>query len=684
MTFTATPVVTSQTPTQFNGGANFAPGLYYALYNAGAFSYESGMAGFWGDGCCVTDQTGAPLGITTIGATGPISITTASPHSFATGQIVLITGIGVVLNSGSPTLSGLYQVTVTGASTFTLNGTISGSYANNSAAVMGGNDVLLNFGLAGGLFATEAAAEAAGAGTAIPFVTISSNPIGVVIVDSFYSDNTEGVTSYSVGLFGPCSFSATPLTCSGMTTLSWSFPAAVTVSINQGIGTVASTGTMTVYAGPGGPTYTLTAASTSGGVVTNTLLTATPSRSSQSAMLLFPVPNSTPQYFNAGANYAAGVYLVTCCGGAFSWNGIAVGVNANDRKFNTSQAFKVFGTQGTQIDAPGSYPNYGNITASDAANLGATQIFNHAGGPIGIFLNLDNYAAAIALSEAPGFSIAGPAPTVSLTANTLPVIAGTSVPLTWAVNGSTDPSGISISPTIGVVAQAGTTNVSPTSTTRYTLTATYQGLTVTTYADVLIGTPSIPVAAALGACNGTVGLAWSAPTFTTQTLVERSAVGGGVGFTQIAAVAVGTLLYVDTPPVAGQVYYYRLRGTDGTNYSGYTLELAVGSLVTPPAVTNLAVTAPSGTPVLTWTAIAGATSYLIQRGTTPGGETTVYQITGNAFAGVTFTIPDPLAVNGVLTYYVVRGVNGCGPGPASNEVSVTPGTSTSPYVSSIV
>ena len=172
------------------------------------------------------------------------------------------------------------------------------------------------------------------------------------------------------------------------------------------------------------------------------------------------------------------------------------------------------------------------------------------------------------------------------------------------------------------------------------------------------------------------------PAFTTYTLIERSATGGGVGFVQVGSVAAGTFSFTDTPPSSGTTYYYRLRNTDGFNYSVYTLEYAVGSLVPPPAVTNLAVKAPIGVPVLTWTAATTATSYNVQRGPVSGGETTVYSF--NVSGGQACRYADTAAPAGVVTYYAVAGVNGCGQGATSNEVSVIPGTTTSPYLGGIV
>jgi hypothetical protein len=504
--------------------------------------------------------------------------------------------------------------------------------------------------------------------------------------------NSSGNTAFDVAseailseLIVTFTFTASTLSCSNrLVTLTWNAANAATASISPVIGTVATSGSTSLYVNQT-TTYTITAVDAGGGVWTDTVTVSVPS-----SMVIVPwVGGRQVYYFNGGASYAAGVYLITCCGGAFSWNGSAIGVNANDRKIETSQAFKVLSSQGLSMDTPGHYVGYGSLSASDAGNNGLTQILNHGGGPIGIALQLDDYSRTLEEIENPGFSIAGPAPLVYMVANSTPAIAGTGLPLTWAVTGSTDAGGISIDQGVGVVAASGSITVSPTVTTRYTLTATYMGLTVTTYADVLIGSPSVPghpTPNSGGAgpvftpsCGGTVVIAWGTPAFTTSTLIERST-SPNSGFTQIASVAFGTLSYTDTPPVQGTTYYYRLRNTDGTNYSQYYVTVSSATLVPPAAVSNLTVSAPLGIPVLGWTAMPGATSYLVRRATAAGGTVTAYTLAvtspGQVFAGV----QDPQAPRGVLCDYWVVGVNGCGSGAASNEVSVVAGVVSSPYV----
>jgi fibronectin type 3 domain-containing protein len=87
----------------------------------------------------------------------------------------------------------------------------------------------------------------------------------------------------------------------------------------------------------------------------------------------------------------------------------------------------------------------------------------------------------------------------------------------------------------------------------------------------------------------------------------------------------------------------------------------------PPAPTNLVATANVGQVGLTWTAVAGATSYNVYRGTTPGGEgaTPLATVTSPAFL-------DVHATPGTTYYYQVTAVNLGGEGARSSEQSATP------------
>jgi len=89
---------------------------------------------------------------------------------------------------------------------------------------------------------------------------------------------------------------------------------------------------------------------------------------------------------------------------------------------------------------------------------------------------------------------------------------------------------------------------------------------------------------------------------------------------------------------------------------------------TPAAPTGLKAAAGTGSVSLTWTAVSGATSYNVYRGTTSRGESTTPVAKGVTSASYT----DTGLTNGAKYFYKVAAVNGGGTSPLSNEASATP------------
>lgn len=96
-----------------------------------------------------------------------------------------------------------------------------------------------------------------------------------------------------------------------------------------------------------------------------------------------------------------------------------------------------------------------------------------------------------------------------------------------------------------------------------------------------------------------------------------------------------------------------------------------GAPVKPTTPTGLAAQAGDAKVSLTWTTSAGAASYNVYRGTTPGGEATVPVATGLSSA----SYQDSAVVNGTTYYYQVAAVNSVGTSGLSAEVSATPKSS---------
>ena len=530
---------------------------------------------------------------------------------------------------------------------------------------------------------TQALCEAANAGLYVVYEHVGGQ-IGMYLNDNPYSDNEAGSPNPTFGLLGSYSFSAsvTTLSCANRSsTLTWATAGAVSVAIDQGIGTVSASGSLTVYPTTT-TTYTLTV-TYSDGVVTTAQVTVT-----VTGQVCVPTLDGNLTYFNGGASFATGVYYVNACGGGFQWNknSPTFGFNSNDRAPTTSQAFKITDGQST-IDGPGDYEGFSSVAASTAANNpSAYQIFNHQNpGPIGMYLELDSYEGVAPGVPAPGYQISGPLPEIAIVASPNPINAGGSSTLSWNV---LNPTGavISINQGIGTVSATGTQSVSPTVTTRYTITATILGLSITSYVDVVVRQPQpLTGITAVGACAGVIQLGWTEPMSpANEVLIERSATGGGIGFTQIQAIGNPNTAFNDTPPTAGATYYYRFRTTDGTNLSQYSLEFSAASLLTPAAPASFAIALGifaqqsafwtiNGLPDLTWNPAGidpSITSLSVYRSTVANAEGLVPIQSGVApSVGKWF---DTSAQYGVQYFYKVAYVNTCSVGVFSPEITITP------------
>jgi len=88
----------------------------------------------------------------------------------------------------------------------------------------------------------------------------------------------------------------------------------------------------------------------------------------------------------------------------------------------------------------------------------------------------------------------------------------------------------------------------------------------------------------------------------------------------------------------------------------------------PPAPTGLTAKAGNAQVSLNWTAVSGATSYKVKRGTSSGGEVVLTTVSTNSFT-------DTPLNNGSTYFYVVSAVGSCSSNPEStnsSEVSATP------------
>jgi plastocyanin len=170
-------------------------------------------------------------------------------------------------------------------------------------------------------------------------------------------------------------------------------------------------------------------------------------------------------------------------------------------------------------------------------------------------------------------------------------------------------------------------------------------------------------------------LRWTAPPGAVTAYVIEAGSGTGLADLAIFSTASAATTF-STAGVPAGTYYVRVRAVDATQTAGPASNEAVVIVATPlpcalPAIpTGLTVTTNSGgTVALRWNPAAGATSYILEAGTSSGVANVA-----SADVGATTTFTGSGVVAG--TYFVrVRGQNNCGTTSASNEVTIVVTTS---------
>lgn len=204
-----------------------------------------------------------------------------------------------------------------------------------------------------------------------------------------------------------------------------------------------------------------------------------------------------------------------------------------------------------------------------------------------------------------------------------------------------------------------------------------------TVGAVPCGLPNPPTGLTHSVSAGLVSFSWSAAvggcTPTHYTLVA----GSGPGLSNLASmnVGLGASLQVNAPPGS---YYVRVLATNGSGSSAPSNEatVVVGPACSAPgAPQNFLASATSTTAAFQWQPpLTGdpPTSYLLEAGSSP----TTADLASLPVQGLSFSTPAPPG-----SYYLrVRGVNACGPGPASATqfltiVCVPPGAPGTPGTS---
>jgi len=167
--------------------------------------------------------------------------------------------------------------------------------------------------------------------------------------------------------------------------------------------------------------------------------------------------------------------------------------------------------------------------------------------------------------------------------------------------------------------------------------------------------------------TGGITLGWNISSGATSYNIYRSTTSGGEGSTPYGNLAGGASnRYSDTAVTSGTTYYYKVTAVNASGESAQSMEASAqfgaARLSTLPALTA---TPGDGVVNLTWTAVPGATSYLLGRLI---NGSYIYQ------AGVTGTqLADTGLTNGTAYTYDIYANNNAGLGlTSSNTVTATP------------
>jgi uncharacterized protein (DUF1800 family)/fibronectin type 3 domain-containing protein len=183
---------------------------------------------------------------------------------------------------------------------------------------------------------------------------------------------------------------------------------------------------------------------------------------------------------------------------------------------------------------------------------------------------------------------------------------------------------------------------------------------------VTVPAPATPSSVVAQAASTKVVLTWPPLSSAASYEVRRSTISGGP-YTLIGNPV--TASFTDTGLVNGLSYFYVVAAVNAGGTSAFSSEMVVQPLdpVQVPVVpTALTAAAGNAQVNLSWTGVAGATSYQIKRSTLSGGP---YNAVATA-AGTSFL--DGGLTNGVTYFYVVAAIGSAGTSANSAQVSASP------------
>ena len=176
--------------------------------------------------------------------------------------------------------------------------------------------------------------------------------------------------------------------------------------------------------------------------------------------------------------------------------------------------------------------------------------------------------------------------------------------------------------------------------------------------------PTAPTGLTATGGDGQVTLSWSAVSGATSYSVKQSVTSGGP-YTTIATPS-GTSQLV-TGLTNGTTYYFVVSASNAAGESANSVQASgTPQQSLPAAPSGLTATAGDAQVALSWSAVSGASGYVVKQSAFSGGPyTTIATPTGTSHTVTGLT-------NGTIYYFVVSATNAAGEGAASSEVSATP------------
>ncbi len=165
-------------------------------------------------------------------------------------------------------------------------------------------------------------------------------------------------------------------------------------------------------------------------------------------------------------------------------------------------------------------------------------------------------------------------------------------------------------------------------------------------------------------------LSWTAVSGATSYDIYQGTTSGGEGTTPVATGITANSFNV-TGLTNGTPYYFTVAAVDSSGVGSVSNEATAtpsASLGIPAAPTGLTAAAGDSSATLSWSAVPGASTYNIYRGTTAGGESSTPIATG--VTGTTYMVT--ALTDGQAYYFTVAAVNTYGTSGFSNQASATP------------